>query len=60
MTIITIIVIALILLWLTGFFGPPVIPAIALPTIDIAWSNPYIQALVIIAVIVIVVSLIRR
>jgi uncharacterized membrane protein len=60
MTIITIIVIALILLWLTGFFGPPVIPAIALPAIDIAWSNPYIQALVIIAVIVIVVSLIRR
>ncbi len=57
---ITIIVIALFLLWLSGFFGPPVIPEIALPTISIAWANPFIQALVIIAVIVIVVSLIRR
>ena len=58
--ILTIIVIALILLWLTGYFGPPVIPAIVLPTIDIAWSNPFVQALVIIAVIVILVSLVRR
>lgn len=58
--VITIIVIALILLWLTGYFGPPVIPEIALPTISIAWSNPFIQALLIIAVIVIIVSVVRR
>ena len=58
--IITIIVIALILLWLTGFFGPPVIPAIALPTIAIDWSNPLFQALLIIGVIVLIVMLVRR
>jgi hypothetical protein len=57
---ITIIVIALILLWLSGVFGPPVIPAIALPTIAIAWSNPLIQALLIIGVIVLIVLLVRR
>jgi hypothetical protein len=54
------IVIALILLWLTGYFGPPVIPEIALPTISIAWSDPLIQALLIIAVIVIIVAAVRR
>ena len=58
--VITIIVIALILLWLTGYFGPPVIPEIALPTLNIAWSDPMIQALLIIVAIVIVVSLVRR
>ena len=58
--VVTIIVIVLIVLWLTGAFGPPVIPEIALPTITIAWSDPFIQALLIVAVIIIIVSLIRR
>ena len=52
--------ILLVVLWLTGFFGPPVIPEIALPTISIAWSDPLIQAMVIVVVIVVIVALIRR
>ena len=56
---ITAVVVILILLWLAGFFGPPVIPEIALPTIAIAWSDPFIQAILIVAVIVIIVMLIR-
>jgi hypothetical protein len=56
---ITVIVIALILLWLTGYFGPPVIPAIVLPTLTISWTDPVVHALVIIFVIVIVVVLLR-
>ena len=56
---ITIIVIALILLWLSGYFGPPVIPEIALPTLHIAWSDPLTQAVLIIVVIVLVASLLR-
>ncbi len=55
----TIIVIALVVLWLTGFFGPPVIPAIALPTLHIAWTDPVVHAAVIVFVIVVVVVLLR-
>ncbi len=55
----TIIVIALIVLWLTGFFGPPVIPAIALPTLHIAWNTPVAHAAVIVLVIVVAVVLLR-
>jgi hypothetical protein len=58
--VVTVIVILLIVLWLTGVFGPPVIPEIALPTITIAWSDPFVQALLIVAVIIIVASLVRR
>ncbi len=56
---ITIIVIALLFLWLTGYFGPPVIPEIAIPTLHIAWSDPLMHAVLIIVVIVIVVALVR-
>jgi hypothetical protein len=56
----TIIVIILIVLWLAGVFGPPVIPEITLPTITIAWSDPLIQAFIIVVVIVIIAALIRR
>jgi hypothetical protein len=56
---ITVIVIALIVLWLTGYFGPPIIPEIALPTFTISWTDPVVHALVIIFVIIIVVVLLR-
>ena len=55
----TVIVIALIILWLTGFFGPPVIPAIALPTLHIAWSNPTVHAALIVLAIIVIVVLLR-
>ena len=55
----TIIVIALVVLWLTGFFGPPTIPSITLPTMHIAWSDPVVHAAVIVLVIVVVVVLLR-
>ncbi len=58
--VVTILVIALIVLWLTGVFGPPVIPEIVLPTITIAWSDPFIQAILIVALIIVVVSVVRR
>jgi hypothetical protein len=54
-----IIIIVLIVLWLTGFFGPPVIPAIALPTLHIALSNPTVHAAVIVLAIIVVVVLLR-
>jgi hypothetical protein len=57
--VLTVIVIALVILWLTGFFGPPVIPAIALPTLHIAWSTPVVHAAVIVLVIVGLVVLLR-
>lgn len=57
--IVTLIVIAVILLWLTGFFGPPVIPEIALPTLSIPWSDPLVQAVLVIVVIVVIVLLLR-
>ncbi len=56
---ITVIAIALLILWLTGFFGPPVIPAIALPMLHISWSDPIVHAVVILLVIVGVVILLR-
>jgi len=56
---ITVIAIALLVLWLTGFFGPPVIPEIALPMLTISWTDPLVHAVVIIAVIVFVVMLLR-
>ena len=55
----TVIVIALVVLWLTGFFGPPVIPAIALPTLHLAWSDPMVHAAVIVLVLVVAVVLLR-
>jgi hypothetical protein len=55
----TIIVIALIILWLTGFFGPPVIPAIVLPTLHIAWGDPIVHAAMIVLAIIVVVVLLR-
>ncbi len=54
----TIIVIALIILRLTGFFGPPVIPAIALPKLHIAWGDPIVHAAMIVFAIIVVVVLI--
>jgi hypothetical protein len=51
------ILIVLVVLWLAGFFGPPMIPAIALPTI--AFSATFVQALLIILVIVVIVALLR-
>jgi hypothetical protein len=55
----TIIVIGLIILWLTGFFGPPVIPAIALPAMHIPWSDPVVHAALIVFAIIAVVVLLR-
>ena len=55
----TVIVILLVILWLTGFFGPPVIPAIALPTLHVAWSSPTVHAALIVLAIVVVVALLR-
>jgi len=57
--VLTIIVIALIILWLSGFFGPPVIPAIALPALHIAWGDPLVHAAVIVLGIIIVVAILR-
>ncbi len=56
---ITVIAIALLILWLTGFFGPPVIPEIVLPMLTINWTDPLVHALVILFVIVLVVILLR-
>ena len=56
---ITVIAIALLILWLTGFFGAPVIPEIALPMLTISWSDPLVQAVDIILIIVIAVILLR-
>lgn len=56
---ITVIVIALVVLWLTGYFGPPVIPEIVLPTLTISWTDPIVHALAIILLIVIAVILLR-
>ncbi len=56
---ITVIAIALLILWLTGFFGPPVIPEIALPMLHISWTDPIVHAIVILIVIVLVVILLR-
>jgi hypothetical protein len=56
---ITVIAIGLLILWLTGFFGPPVIPAITLPILTIAWSDPIVHAVVIILLIVLAVMLLR-
>jgi hypothetical protein len=55
----TVIIIALIILWLTGFFGPPVIPAIVLPTLHIAWSDPMVHAAMIVLVLIVAVVLLR-
>ncbi len=55
----TIIVIVLVVLWLTGFFGPPVIPSIVLPTLHIAWTDPVVHAAVIVFAIIVVVVLLR-
>ena len=57
---IVLLAVLLVVLWLAGFFGPPVIPEIALPTISIAWSDPLIQAMVIVAIIVVIVALVRN
>jgi len=55
----TVIAIAILILWLTGFFGPPIIPEIALPTMTIAWSDPLVHAIVILFIIVLAVLLLR-
>jgi hypothetical protein len=57
---IIVIAIALLVLWLTGFFGAPVIPEIALPMLTISWSDPIVKAVVIILLIVLAVILLRR
>ncbi len=54
----TIIIIILLLLWLSGYFGAPVIPSIALPTISLHLA-PYLPVLYIILVIVLIVVLLR-
>jgi len=54
------IAIALLVLWLTGFFGAPVIPEIALPMLTISWSDPIVRAVVILFLIVLAVILLRR
>ena len=54
----TIIIIILLLLWLSGHFGPPVIPAIALPTLSVNLA-PYMPTLYIVLVIVVIVVLLR-
>jgi len=56
----TVIAVALIVMWLTGFFGPPVIPEIALPMLHITWTDPFVHALVIIGIIILAVLLLRR
>jgi len=58
--IIAVIAIALIILWLTGFFGPPVIPEIVLPILHISWTDPVVRAIVILVVVVLVVILLRK
>jgi len=57
---IIVIAIALLVLWLTGFFGAPVIPEIALPMLTISWSDPIVKAVVILFLIVLAVILLRR
>ena len=57
---ITFIAVALLVLWLTGFFGAPVIPEIAMPMLTISWSDPIVQAIVIIFLVVLAVILLRR
>lgn len=55
----TVIAAAILILWLTGFFGPPIIPEIALPTMTIVWSDPLVHAIVILFIIVLAVLLLR-
>jgi len=55
----TVIAVALLVLWLTGFFGAPVIPEIALPMLTISWSDPIVHAVVILLLIVLAVVLLR-
>ena len=57
---IIVIAIALLVLWLTGFFGAPVIPEIALPMLTISWSDPIVKAVVILFLIVLAVILLLR
>lgn len=54
----TLIIIVLLLLWLSGYFGPPVVPAIALPTLSLH-LGPYLPVLYILLVIVVIIVLLR-
>lgn len=54
----TLIIIVLVLLWLSGYFGPPVIPALALPTLSLN-LGPYLPALYILLVIVVIILILR-
>ena len=55
----TVLAIAILILWLTGFFGQPVIPEVVLPVLTISWSDPVMHAVVVLIVVVVLVMLLR-